>query len=107
MLVLILMLALRACACRAQLRRRREEGTEVGGYFICNGLERVIRLLIQQRRHHVMALRRGAYAKRGPAFTDAATLMRRAGPCASTRALHCMKWRVLQPGRGRFRHDPA
>ena len=49
---------------------------EVGGYFICNGLERIIRMLIQQRRHYIMALRRSAYQKRGSAFTDAATLLR-------------------------------
>ena len=49
---------------------------EVGGYFICNGLERIIRMLIQQRRHYVMALRRSAYHKRGSDFTDAATLFR-------------------------------
>ncbi len=65
---------------RSQLRRRREEGLETGGYFICNGLERVIRLLVQQRRHYPMALRRGAYAKRGPGFTDAATLLRCCSP---------------------------
>ncbi|EIE18402.1 beta and beta-prime subunits of DNA dependent RNA-polymerase, partial [Coccomyxa subellipsoidea C-169] len=48
----------------------------VGGYFICNGLERIIRMLIQQRRHYVMGLRRSAYQKRGPTFTDVATLLR-------------------------------
>ena len=63
-------------ARRAQLRRRREESVEVGGYFICNGLERIIRLLVQQRRHYVMGLRRSAYHKRGPAFSDVATLLR-------------------------------
>jgi len=31
----------------------------MGGYFICNGLERIIRCLIAQRRHYIMALRRG------------------------------------------------
>ena len=50
---------------------------EMGGYFICNGIERIIRLLIQQRRHYIMALHRSAYLKRGPNFTDAATLIRR------------------------------
>jgi DNA-directed RNA polymerase I subunit RPA2 len=53
-----------------------EEGTEFGGYFICNGIERIIRMLIQNRRHYIMALRRGAYQKRGPSFTEMATLMR-------------------------------
>ena len=45
---------------RAQLVEAKEEANEFGGVFICNGLERMIRMLIQQRRHFVMALRRGA-----------------------------------------------
>ncbi len=49
---------------------------EMGGYFICNGIERIIRMLIQQRRHYIMALRRSAYHKRGNNYTDAATLIR-------------------------------
>ena len=48
----------------------------MGGYFICNGIERIIRLLILQRRHYIMALRRSAYQKRGSNYTDAATLIR-------------------------------
>lgn len=63
-------------SCSEQLVKRKEESLEVGGYFICNGLERIIRMLIQQRRHYIMALRRSAYQKRGSAFTDAATLLR-------------------------------
>ena len=48
----------------------------MGGYFICNGIERIIRMLIQQRRHYIMALHRSAYHKRGNNYTDAATLIR-------------------------------
>ena len=116
--------------------RTQEESCEFGGYFICNGIERIIRMLVQarglpplfwgggggapasawgalwqaggrsasfgprpcpccapprpqwpchcadpvnaplqNRRHYVMALRRGAYHKRGPSFTDMATLV--------------------------------
>ena len=54
----------------------KEESVEMGGYFICNGIERIIRMLIQQRRHYIMALRRGAYHKRGKDYTDCATLIR-------------------------------
>ena len=64
------------CACRAQLVARKEEAVEMGGYFICNGIERIIRLLVQQRRHYIMALRRGAYRKRGSNYTDLGTLIR-------------------------------
>ena len=61
---------------RTQLVTAKEESTEMGGYFICNGIERIIRMLIQQRRHYIMALQRGAYRKRGSNYTEAATLLR-------------------------------
>lgn len=48
----------------------------MGGYFICNGIERIIRMLILQRRHYIMALKRSAYLKRGSNYTDAATMIR-------------------------------
>lgn len=58
-----IMLKSRACNLsglnRAGLVARKEEANEMGGYFICNGLERIIRCLIQQRRHYIMGLRRG------------------------------------------------
>ena len=53
-----------------------EESTEMGGYFICNGIERIIRMITLQRRHYIMALRRGAYRKRGANYTANATLLR-------------------------------
>lgn len=59
----------------------------MGGYFICNGIERIIRMLIQQRRHYIMALRRGAYHKRGKDYTDCATLIR-SGSLAACVYLH-------------------
>ena len=62
--------------CRPQLVARKEEAVEMGGYFICNGIERIIRLLVQQRRHYIMALRRGAFRKRGSNYTDLGTLIR-------------------------------
>ena len=61
---------------RKQLVAAKEESNEMGGYFICNGIERIIRCLIQQRRHYVMALKRSAYHKRGANYTDKATLVR-------------------------------
>jgi DNA-directed RNA polymerase I subunit RPA2 len=35
---------------RAQLVALKEEANEMGGYFVCNGIERLIRCLIAQRR---------------------------------------------------------
>lgn len=62
--------------CRDELVKNGEEATEVGGYFICNGIERIIRMIILQRRHYIMALKRSSYLKRGPDFTEFATLLR-------------------------------
>lgn len=61
---------------REDLVSKGEEAHEFGGYFVCNGNERIIRLLVQNRRHYVMAMKRSAYRKRGPSFTDMATLIR-------------------------------
>lgn len=61
---------------RSQLVQAKEESVEMGGYFICNGIERIIRMLIQQRRHYIMALRRSSFHKRGKEYTDAATAIR-------------------------------
>lgn len=74
---------------RADLVRRGEEANEFGGYFVCNGIERIIRMLVQQRRHYVMALRRGAYHKRGPSFTEMATLVRCVRPDETSLTNRC------------------
>lgn len=66
---------LRGCD-RNELIQYKEEPDEFGGTFICNGIERIIRLLIQQRRHYILALRRSAYKKRGANYTENATLIR-------------------------------
>jgi DNA-directed RNA polymerase I subunit RPA2 len=44
----------------------REEATECGGYFIMNGIERVIRLLQIPRRNYAMAIERSRYGKNIP-----------------------------------------
>ena len=66
---------------RAELISCKEEPDEFGGVFICNGIERIIRMLIQQRRHFIMAMNRSAYRKRGANYTPFATLIR----CARAR----------------------
>jgi DNA-directed RNA polymerase I subunit RPA2 len=47
-----------------------EECEEMGGYFIINGIEKIIRLLIVNRRNHVMAVVRPSYMNRGPSYTQ-------------------------------------
>ncbi|KNC77992.1 hypothetical protein SARC_09558, partial [Sphaeroforma arctica JP610] len=52
-----------------ELIRRREEPEELGGYFIINGLEKIIRLLILPRRNYLTGVQRGAYKNRGSLYT--------------------------------------
>lgn len=74
---------------RKELVEHKEETNEMGGYFICNGIERIIRCLIMQRRHYIMALRRGAYQKRGANYTECATLIRCVRPDQSSATVRC------------------
>ena len=46
----------------------KEEATELGGYFIMNGIERVIRLLQVPRRNHTLAIERNSYKNRYISF---------------------------------------
>ena len=75
------------------LVRRHEEATECGGYFIVNGNERLIRLLVVPRRNHVVAISRPTYRNRGPGFTQYATVIRCARPDQSSQtvALHLLE----------------
>ncbi|KAL6883540.1 hypothetical protein ACP4OV_010954 [Aristida adscensionis] len=53
-----------------------EEATEMGGYFICGGMERLVRILILQKRNYPMGMVRGSFVKRGAGYTDKAVVMR-------------------------------
>ena len=70
----------------------------MGGYFICNGIERIIRMITLQRRHYIMALRRNAYRKRGANYTDAAVAIRSgvpASPYKSTASIQVGSGRIV------------
>ena len=58
------------------LVKLKEECNECGGYFIINGLERVIRLLQVPRRNHAMAIERSSFKKRGSSYSDKGVTMR-------------------------------
>ena len=61
---------------RAQLVQRGEESNEAGGYFVCNGNERAIRLLIAPKRDHLMGIVRTSFRNRGSDFTQYAVSIR-------------------------------
>ncbi|XP_015878970.3 DNA-directed RNA polymerase I subunit 2 [Ziziphus jujuba] len=54
----------------------REESSEMGGYFILNGLERVVRLVIAPKRNYPMSLVRGTYLNLREGYTDKAVSIR-------------------------------
>ncbi|KAL8495936.1 hypothetical protein ACS0TY_019887 [Phlomoides rotata] len=54
----------------------KEEPSEMGGYFILNGLERVIRLLILPKRNYPMSMVRNSFRERREGYTDKAVVIR-------------------------------
>jgi len=53
-----------------QLVDKHEESEEWGGYFIINGIEKIIRMLIMPRRNYPLAMVRNSWKTRGPLFTE-------------------------------------
>lgn len=74
----------------SQLIQHKEESEEQGGYFIINGNERLIRLLILSRRNYPMAIIRNVFTSRGPTFTKFAVQIRSVRPdqTSQTNVLH-------------------
>ncbi|KAM8810309.1 DNA-directed RNA polymerase I subunit RPA2 isoform 2-T2 [Eudromia elegans] len=62
-----------------ELIQHHEEEEEMGGYFIINGLEKVVRMLIMPRRNFPLAMMRHKWKNRGPGFTEYGVM------------LHCVK----------------
>uniref|UniRef100_A0A915PND6 DNA-directed RNA polymerase subunit beta n=1 Tax=Setaria digitata TaxID=48799 RepID=A0A915PND6_9BILA len=61
---------------REQLVAHGEEGTEKGGYFICKGSEKVIRLLVANRRNYPIGIVRRSFREKGPLFTQYGVMIR-------------------------------
>ncbi|KAH3903018.1 DNA-directed RNA polymerase I subunit RPA2 [Saccharomycodes ludwigii] len=73
-----------------ELVRHKEESDEFGGYFIINGIEKLIRMLIVQRRNHPMAIIRPSFVNRGASYTSYGVQIRCARPdqTSQTNVLH-------------------
>lgn len=54
----------------------KEESHEMGGYFVLNGLERVARNLIVQKRNYPISVVRSSFRDRREGFTDNAVIIR-------------------------------
>ncbi|GMR53854.1 hypothetical protein PMAYCL1PPCAC_24049, partial [Pristionchus mayeri] len=61
---------------RDDLTKAGEEGIERGGYFICKGSEKVIRLLIANRRNFPIAHIRKTFKEKGKLFSEFGVQMR-------------------------------
>ncbi|KAH0574333.1 DNA-directed RNA polymerase subunit beta [Spironucleus salmonicida] len=46
-----------------------EDETDFGGYFIINGVEKILRMLVANRRNYMVSMERTAFYKRGSNFT--------------------------------------
>ncbi|XP_043913930.1 DNA-directed RNA polymerase I subunit RPA2 [Protopterus annectens] len=53
-----------------ELARHHEEAEEMGGYFIINGIEKVMRMLVMPRRNFPIAMVRPKWKSRGPGYTQ-------------------------------------
>ncbi|KAK9386223.1 hypothetical protein V1515DRAFT_645659 [Lipomyces mesembrius] len=74
----------------AELIRQKEESEELGGYFIVNGIEKLIRMLIVQRRNHPMAIIRPSFTNRGTTYSQYGVQIRAVRPdqTSQTNVLH-------------------
>jgi DNA-directed RNA polymerase I subunit RPA2 len=72
------------------LVKAKEESEELGGYFIVNGIEKIVRMLLVNRRNYPMAIQRGAFTNRGPGYTNYGIVIRCVRPdqTSQTNALH-------------------
>lgn len=75
------------------LMRAKEETEEMGGYFIVNGNEKLIRMLILPRRNHVIGLVRNSFKNRGSSYTEFGTQIRcvRADQTSQTITVHYLE----------------
>lgn len=74
----------------ARLVNAKEESEELGGYFIVNGIEKLVRMLIVARRCYPMAIIRSSFVNRGPSYTQFGVSIRSVRPdqTSQTNVLH-------------------
>ena len=77
----------------SKLVQHKEETEEQGGYFIINGNEKLIRLLIVGKRNYPMTIIRGSFENRGASYSHYGVQIRSVRPdeTAQTNVLHYLK----------------
>jgi DNA-directed RNA polymerase I subunit RPA2 len=71
-----------------QLISAGEEQYELGGYFIINGSEKALRMIVVPRANSVLSARRAANANRGPLYTETSVSIRCMRQDMSTTTMH-------------------
>ncbi|KAM3488671.1 hypothetical protein MY3957_008023 [Beauveria namnaoensis] len=74
----------------ALLVQRKEESEELGGYFVVNGIEKIIRMLQLNKRNFPMAINRPSFQNRGPGYSPYGIIIRSVRPdeTSQTNVLH-------------------
>lgn len=91
------MLKFKRCNLRGASPRKlvslKEEASEMGGYFIVNGLERDIRPIIMPKRNYPMSTVRSSFSEKREGYTDKAVVIRcvRADQTSLTVKLHYLR----------------
>ena len=67
-------------AAPEEMIRRKEDAEEIGGYFVINGNERIIRMLVGVRRNHPIGLSRKTWKDSFPFFSEFGVSIRCVGP---------------------------
>ena len=77
----------------AQLVQHKEESEEFGGYFIVNGNEKLIRMLIVTKRNYPLAIVRKSFLSRGGSYTKFGVQIRSVRPDQTSQsiALHYLR----------------
>ena len=71
----------------AELVEKHEDAETFGGYFVSNGIERLIRLLIVPRRNHPTSIFRPSFQNRGPTFSKFGVSIRSVRPDQTSQTL--------------------
>ena len=78
-----------------ELVRLKEESEEMGGYFVGNGNEKVVRMLTAQRRNYPLALSKKSYENRGKDYSEFAISLK---SVSADQSIHQMFLHYLNTG---------
>ncbi|GAB1603047.1 DNA-directed RNA polymerase I subunit RPA2 isoform X1 [Argonauta hians] len=70
-----------------ELVEKGEEAEEAGGYFIVNGIEKVMRLIVETRKNFPVCIKQQSLKKGGDLFTEFALKIRCQDPCGFSKEL--------------------